>query len=192
MTRARRGTVVAALCVALLGVACSDDGGGHASNETTASSGDPAGTGEPVAAEAYVAAVCGALTDWAADLDGTLATLGTDVTRAAVVPVLEDLQASIDDLSADVAAAGVPDVADGEQVSATLVSAVDTVGDSVATASDLAEGLTDDPARNTAIADEIGRTLQAGFTDLLTLLLDVPPSLAAAFAADPTCASIGQ
>jgi hypothetical protein len=192
----RRFLVRAGVLVLLLAVgtaACSsDDGGGDATNGSTASSGDPAGTGEPVAVEAYVAAVCVALTDWAAELDTTLGTLGTDVTRASVLPALEELQSSLDALRDDVAAAGVPDVADGEQISATLVSAVETVSDSVATATGLAEDLTDDPTQNTMIADEIGRTLQAGFTDLLTLLLDVPPSLAAAFAADPTCASVGE
>lgn len=107
---------------------------------------------------------CTALNTWQTELTQGAPDVGaaTDVeaTKQSLVSFLEGAVAATQTLVADIEAAGVPDVENGEAIATEMRSAIASVGDDFSAARDDVDGLsTADPAAFAAGLSEIGTTL---------------------------------
>ena len=162
-----RPRTILVLGAVLLGACGADDPEG----------GDP--QAETVPAEAYVTDLCGSITTWMDDIEGLVAELqrvteepaSLDVVKETTVAFFDDSITATDRLSEQVEAAGVPDVADGEETARQLSTAVDAIRVAMAEGRDRVAGLSiEDPqafaSELQAVTDDVGADLDDVSSDL--------------------------
>jgi hypothetical protein len=182
--------VVAGL--ALVGLAaCGGDDDSGSDDSTTTTEAPPDTTADDTgSAEAYISTVCTEIGVWADQLQG----FGSDLENAAskddFIATLGELKSATATLGENVAAAGAPDIPDGEQVASTLVDGIGAYEDAVDEATTLAESLPEDQTEAQAGIEQIFSDLTDAEGALAALVADVPPDLRDAFDAEPACSSL--
>jgi hypothetical protein len=158
--RARGALLVLLVTVAVLVAAACGGGGGEED-----AGGDGGGDAtETVSAATWMGDFCTALGTWQTELTEGAPDF-SEVSDAAsakdtVVSYLDSVVAATQTLVADIQAAGVPEVENGEAIATEMRSAIEAVGDDFAAAKADVEALsTDDPAAFAASLGELGTTL---------------------------------
>lgn len=198
----RRLLLLLALLAALGLAAC---GGGSSSDEgadaaTTEAAATEAASAETVSAEQWVGGVCGAIGTWQTSITTDLPTFSDPSDVESVIQGLSDYLGGVitatNTMIADVQAAGVPDVDQGEAIANDFVAALQPVADSFQQAQADVDALSGgDPGAAVTELTNIGTEIQnaatqagAAFDDLATKYPDAGFDEAAANA--PECASI--
>ena len=150
------------------------------------------------APDVYAKGVCGAINTWLESVQNGANNIGSVTSPAegktAVVKYLSDVTASTQTMINKVDAVGAPATDNGEEVQATLLSALNKVKDVFSEAEKKAETLsTTDQAAFTATMTEIGTSLQAASGDVDSSLSSVSSAgLDDAFKADAECQKLQQ
>jgi hypothetical protein len=183
-------TVVAGL--ALVGVAaCGGDDDSSSDDSTTTTEAPPDTTADDTgSAEAYVSTVCTEIGVWADQLQGFGSDLETAASKDDFIATLGELKSATATLGENVAAAGAPDISDGEQIASTLVFGIDTYEEAVDEATTLAESLPEDQTAAQSGIDQILSDLIDAEGEFAGFFSDVPPELRDAFDAEPACSSL--
>jgi hypothetical protein len=165
----RKLTLVALGALLTLGLsACGgDDGDG----------GNGSAGGEGTSASAYAAEVCGAMKDWVSTVQEKSSALGESAAagdaeegKELLVTLLGDISDATGDLVGAVEDAGVPDVDNGEEISANLADAFRQAQQILDDAQEDVEALPSDPAAFQQGAAEIGPTLQEAISSITASL----------------------
>lgn len=145
--------------------------GGDESGEETSANGE--GGGGSASAEQYAAEVCGAMKDWVSTVQQKSTELGesaaagdAEAGKDLLVNLLSEISAATGDLVTAVEDAGVPDVDNGEEISANLADAFRQAQQILDEAQADVEDLPSDPQAFQQGAAEIGPTLQEAISSI--------------------------
>ncbi len=152
--------------------------------------------GGSVSPQAYVKAVCQAVSDWqgqvqerSTDLEQNL---GSDPSpeegKEALGTFLDDVISDTDRMLGRVEEAGTPDIEDGEETANRLTEALRRVQEAFRDAREQVNDLsTGSPEEFQQGADEIGSAIQSAFTETGTTLDQPSPELDPVFEREPAC-----
>lgn len=152
-------------------------------------------TGGSSSADAYATGVCGAINAWLETIQGGAQGLqenpptSAEQGKTAVVGYLDDVVTATDTMVSAIEALGAPDVPDGEEIHATLQSALNKVKDVFSQARDEAsQASTSDPAAFQAQMEALGTTLGSASAEVDESLSSVSGAeLDSAFQDSPEC-----
>jgi hypothetical protein len=206
-----RHMIVAALAIALVLAACGGDDGGGETGTTGETAGVTAGetaatgatgetaTGGTVSAEEWVAGLCTSVSTYATDMQeltegyaDTPPTGDLEEQKDFAVQLLVDAITVTEGFVEDLAAVGVPDVEDGQQIFDEMTGAFDEAIAVLEEAQVSVEGIdTSDPTAFATELTNVGIALQTSSTSIqLSLGALASPELDAAALEEPACTQL--
>jgi hypothetical protein len=194
-----------ALALALSACSSNDNGGGTTgggNTGTTAASGSTSSSGGTVSPADYAKSLCTSMQNYvtnvtnlsnnfASSLDPSADLAGQ---RDAVAGFLDDVLSATDQLISDLDAAGVPDVANGQEIVSSIKAAYQQARQAIDDAKKQVQGLSlDDPTAFASQLSDIGTAIQSSLGDIGGSLSTLDsPELSAAVSSEPSCAAIAS